>query len=89
MGWSLITIISDPQITPLEQKNNGAIITLMNMYGLSGFIIGFLLGMLANLYLLRGISREKYLKDKSLRMRFGLLNWGFALLGMAIGLAIQ
>ncbi|MDB5477800.1 MAG: hypothetical protein JWM96_295 [Alphaproteobacteria bacterium] len=60
----------------------------MWIYGLSGFIIGFLAGMLANAYLLREVPREKYLNDKKLRTRYGLMNWGIALLGLIIGLAI-
>ena len=60
----------------------------MNFYGLSGFIIGFLVGMIANAYLLRGVPREK-LKDKEISNRYGLLNWGIAIIGMMIGLAIE
>jgi hypothetical protein len=60
----------------------------MGLYALSGFIIGFIIGMILNARLLRNVPREKYLKDKSLRMRFGLLNWGFALTGLVIGLIL-
>lgn len=59
------------------------------MYGLIGFIMGFVAGMLANAYLLRGIPRAELRNNKKLRTRFGLLNWGMALLGLIIGLALQ
>ena len=52
-------------------------------------MIGFVLGMIANGYLLKGISRDKYINDKSLRLRYGLLNWGVALLGLGLGLAFE
>ena len=58
----------------------------MWIYGLSGFIVGFVLGMILNARLLRGIPREKYIKDSNLRLRYGLLNWGIALIGMMAGL---
>lgn len=61
----------------------------MNFYGLSGFVIGFVLGMLVNLYLLRAVPRDRYMADKSLRLRYGLLNWGFAIIGMIIALKLQ
>lgn len=60
----------------------------MGLYGFTGFVIGFVLGLIANAQLLKGIPKERYIKDKSLRTRYGLLNWGIALLGMAIGMAI-
>lgn len=56
-------------------------------FGVTGFVVGFIAGVVANAYLLRGVPREKYLKDRSIRLRYGALNWAIALLGMAIGMA--
>ena len=58
------------------------------MYGLIGFITGFICGMLINLYLLKDVPREK-LRDKNVRLKYGGLNWGIALLGLAIGIALD
>jgi len=60
----------------------------MGLYAFTGFAVGFVFGLFANLYLLRGTPKEKYLTDKSLRRRFGLLNWGVAFLGMVIAIAL-
>lgn len=60
----------------------------MWLYGVTGFVIGFILGMIVNARLLKGIPKEQYTKDAALRTRFGLLNWGIALIGMAIGMAL-
>lgn len=61
----------------------------MNLYGLCGFILGFVCGMMLNAWLLRGVPRAQILKDKSISNRYGLLNWGIALFGMLAGLAVQ
>ena len=60
----------------------------MWIYGAIGFVIGFILGMIVNARLLRGVPKAQITSDKSLRLRFGLLNWGIALLGLAIGTAL-
>jgi hypothetical protein len=61
----------------------------MGLYGLTGFIIGFIIGMIINARLLRNVPREKYRTDKSMRLRFGLLNWGIALIGLVAGFVIK
>lgn len=61
----------------------------MNMYALYGFIIGFALGMLVNAYLLRGTPRTEFVNNKKLRTRYGMLNWGIAIFGLIIGLALK
>lgn len=66
----------------------GAMLSRMWQYGLSGLVIGFIIGMVVNSWLLRGIPRDKMISDKKIRMRYGLLNWGIALFGMVIALAI-
>lgn len=58
------------------------------MNGLIGFVLGFVFGMAVNAYLLRGIPRDEMRRNKDLRMKYGLLNWGLALLGLVIGLAL-
>lgn len=58
------------------------------MIGFSGFAAGFIFGMAVNAFLLRGTPREKWMTDKTIRLRLGLLNWGFAVLGMVIALAV-
>lgn len=60
----------------------------MFLYGLSGLVLGFIVGMAMNAYLLQGTPRDVYLRDKKLRMRYGLLNWAVAFLGLAIALAV-
>ena len=60
----------------------------MFLYGLIGLVLGFVAGMAINAYLLQGTPREAYLRDKKLRMRYGLLNWAIAFLGLAIALAM-
>ncbi len=58
------------------------------MNGLIGFVLGFLGGMAVNAYLLRGMPREEMRRNKDLRLKYGALNWGLALLGLLIGLAL-
>lgn len=57
--------------------------------GLTGFIVGFIAGMIVNAYLLRGVSRETYINNKDMRLKYGALNWGIALFGMVIALAVR
>ena len=49
--------------------------------GIAGFFIGFMIGQLVLSKLLAGKSRDELLSDKSLRLKYGLINWGFALIG--------
>lgn len=51
--------------------------------GTVGFIGGFILGQMILAFLLRGKTREQLLSDKSLRWKYGLLNWLVALLTAA------
>jgi hypothetical protein len=77
------------QLNWLDEKHNGVILTGMGLYALTGFALGFIAGMIANAYLLRDVPRAKYLNDKSMRLRYGSLNWAIALLGMIIAIAIK
>lgn len=60
----------------------------MFIYGFLGFIIGFGIGVLVNVYLLQGVPVSERLNNKKLRLTYGLLNWGIAFFGMVIGLAL-
>lgn len=51
--------------------------------GTVGFIGGFILGQMVLALLLRGKTREQLLTEKSLRWKYGLLNWLIALLTAA------
>lgn len=54
---------------------------MVYLVGTLGFIGGFVVGQMLLAYMLRNVSREKLLKDKSLRWTYGTLNWLFAALG--------
>ncbi|MCC6597890.1 MAG: hypothetical protein IT559_03795 [Alphaproteobacteria bacterium] len=49
--------------------------------GVLGFIGGFAAGQMLLYFLLRHKSREDLLTDRHLKLKYGLLNWGFAVLG--------
>jgi len=58
----------------------------MFLYAVSGLVLGFIAGMILNAILLRKIPMADYLKNRTLRLRYGTLNWIIALLGMGIGM---
>ncbi len=49
--------------------------------GIIGFIGGFIFGQMVLYFFLRNRSREELLNDKFLKWKYGLINWGMALLG--------
>lgn len=49
--------------------------------GIIGFIGGFLAGQMLLYFMLRHKSREELLNDKSLKWKYGFLNWLVAGLG--------
>lgn len=49
--------------------------------GIIGFIGGFFAGQMLLYFMLRHRSREDLLNDKSLKWKYGLINWGVAALG--------
>lgn len=53
---------------------------MIYIMGLFGFLGGFAVGQMALLFLLRHKTKEELLTDPTLK-KYGLLNWGFALLG--------
>lgn len=60
----------------------------MWLYGIGGLVFGFIIGMALNAYLLQDVPKEKYTKDRGLRLKYGLLNWIIAILFMFIMIAI-
>jgi ABC-type antimicrobial peptide transport system permease subunit len=60
----------------------------MWIYGLLGFVIGFIIGMGMNMYLLQEMPREELRRNKDMRFRYGLLNWAVAFIGMFIALTL-
>lgn len=54
---------------------------MVYLFGISGFVIGFMVGLLVIHFLLRHKSKRELLEDDSLKWKFGLLNWGLAILG--------
>ncbi len=49
--------------------------------GLVGFIGGFVVALVILNHLLRGVDRQELLTNKSLRLKYGLIAWGIALVG--------
>lgn len=45
-----------------------------------GLLAGFVVGLIANAYLLRGTSRAELRQNKGLQHKFGLFNWILAIL---------
>lgn len=54
---------------------------MIYIMGIFGFLGGFAAGQMVLYFLLRHKSREELLSDSSLKWKYGLLNWGLALLG--------
>ncbi len=50
------------------------------VFGIVGFISGFLLGQVFLMKWLKNKSREELLNDRSLKWKYGLFNWGIAIL---------
>lgn len=57
--------------------------------GFIGLVCGFIFGMGVNAYLLQGMPREQLRTNRNLRMRYGALNWGLAVLGGLIAIVIS
>lgn len=54
--------------------------TMIYVYGILGFVIGFAFGQMLLSFLLRGVSKEDMLNDKHIQLKYGLMNWGLAIL---------
>ena len=61
---------------------------MVYVYAALGFAIGFGFGQMLLFSLLRGVSREKMLKDKNIQYKYGLLNWLIAILGALAAVAL-
>ena len=51
------------------------------LVGFIGFILGFVAGQAILYFMLRNVSTEDLVEDKSLRLKYGLINWGVAIGG--------
>lgn len=56
----------------------------MILHALGGFVFGFILGMFLNSHLLRDVPKEKLTTDRSIRLKYGALNWMIAFAFMAL-----
>lgn len=54
---------------------------MIYIMGIVGFLGGFAVGQMVLYFLLRHKTREELLGDRALKWKYGLLNWGLALLG--------
>lgn len=54
---------------------------MVYIMGIIGFIGGFAIGQMILFFLLRHKTKEELLNDKSLKWKFGLLNWALAIAG--------
>lgn len=54
---------------------------MIYIMGIIGFIGGFAIGQMLLLFLLRHKTKEDLLNDPAIKWRYGLLNWGLAVLG--------
>lgn len=56
---------------------------MIYVVGIVGFFLGFFLGQVLLLKLLKDVSSEELLESSSLRWKYGTLNWLLAVLGSA------
>ncbi len=62
---------------------------MVYLFGIGGFIGGFVLGQLLLSFLLRHKTREELLSDKALKWKYGTLNWLVAAMGCASALMLH
>ena len=53
---------------------------MVYVLGVFGFIFGFGFGQALLFFMLRNVSKEDLLNDRYLKWKYGLLNWGLAVL---------
>ena len=58
-------------------------------YMLIGFILGFMLGAVGSSLLVRNTKRERLESSALVRMKFGALNWGVAVVVALVGFIIE
>ncbi|PCJ97873.1 MAG: hypothetical protein COA45_09305 [Zetaproteobacteria bacterium] len=49
--------------------------------GIVGLICGFMCGLMLLSFLLRNVKKEDLVNDPYIRWKYGILNWGIAILG--------
>lgn len=55
------------------------------LYGIGGGLFGFLAGQAIIFNLLKDTPAEEIRENKSLKLKYGLLNWAFVAIGVLIG----
>ncbi|PZQ48242.1 MAG: hypothetical protein DI551_01770 [Micavibrio aeruginosavorus] len=58
---------------------------MVYVFGIGGFLLGFLIGLVVINVFLKHYSTRDLVKDKSLRWTYGLAVWVFAGLGSGLG----
>lgn len=58
---------------------------MVYLFGIVGFFGGFMAGLIVINFFLQNVSRQKLMKDKSLRWTYGVAVWIMAGLGTYIG----
>ncbi|PCJ03269.1 MAG: hypothetical protein COB14_00630 [Alphaproteobacteria bacterium] len=56
--------------------------------GIIGLIGGFMCGLMLLTFLLRNVKREDLMNDPYIKWKYGLLNWGCAILGAYAGVSM-
>lgn len=59
---------------------------MVYVFGISGFVLGFIAGLFVIRLFLKNVSRRELLHDRSLRWTYGLAVWLMAGLGVGLGL---
>jgi len=54
---------------------------MIYVIGIIGFIGGFIFGQMVLYFLLRHKTNEELLNDRMLKLKYGLIGWGCAVLG--------
>ena len=61
---------------------------MIYLFGLGGFIAGFVLGQMILSILLKDRTRRELMTNKALHLRYGLFNWLLAGLGLWLGIQL-
>lgn len=62
---------------------------MVYLFGVLGFLGGFMAGLIVINVFLQNISREKLMKDKSLRWTYGVAVWIMAGIGAYVGILLH
>ncbi len=58
------------------------------VYGIGGGIVGFLIGQAVIFHLLKDTPAKEIKGNKDLKIKYGLLNWAFVVVGVLIGINV-